>query len=381
MALRADDVDLGRDRALVEQHQDGDIAAFEDLYRRYYGRLFRFCLRRTGDPHEAEEVAQEAFARAYRAMPTLRGERRFYPWLSVIASRLCIDAHRRIDRTAPSAEVDPGAFDAGDDPIEVAVDHELLLQALDRLSERHREVLHLREQRGWSYQRIAEHYSISMGAVEGLLFRARQSLRREFLGLAGPDAGLAGGVPLTVGGLGWLGRRLTRLRLRASEWAGTWANVSALAANGLGVAMVVTTAAGLATAAVTGSAGANRPVAVLAAEPIAAGSAVAGATVEQAATPPAAAAPAGVAHAKPAAPAGGGKQVTASVGDVRVDPKAEVWLGQSGARDRAEENSVSGGAGPVAAGVDPQAAAVDTATHIPEYVATVPAWATEEDPK
>ena len=157
MALRADDVDLGRDRALVEQIQEGDIAAFEDLYRRYYGRLFRFCLRRMGNPHEAEEVTQEAFARAYRAMPGLRGEKRFYPWLSVIASRLCIDSHRRNGRIEPSAEIDLGAVEAGHDRLEAAVDFDLLQQAMTRLSPRHREVLDLREREGWSYQLIADH--------------------------------------------------------------------------------------------------------------------------------------------------------------------------------------------------------------------------------
>src|SRR5204862_4279643 len=99
MALRADDVDLNRDSLLVERFQSGDTEAFDDLYRRYYARLVRFCLRRVGDPHEAEEVAQEAFVRAYRALPRLTGERRFYPWMTVIAGRLCVDSHRRRSRT------------------------------------------------------------------------------------------------------------------------------------------------------------------------------------------------------------------------------------------------------------------------------------------
>src|SRR5436305_777163 len=89
VALRADDVDLDRDTALVERFQTGDEEAFADLYRRYFPRLRRYCVRRLGDPHEAEEAAQEALARAYRALPNLGGDRRFYPWLRVIASNLC----------------------------------------------------------------------------------------------------------------------------------------------------------------------------------------------------------------------------------------------------------------------------------------------------
>src|SRR5438477_4866475 len=94
MAVRADDVDLIRDRSLVELCQAGDEAAFGDLYVRYYQRLLRFCIRRVGNVHEAEEITQEAFARAFTAMPRFAGERRFYPWLTVIAARLCIDSHR-----------------------------------------------------------------------------------------------------------------------------------------------------------------------------------------------------------------------------------------------------------------------------------------------
>ena len=93
-----DDVDLGRDRALVERCQRGDSAAFANLYARYYERLLRFCLRRLSDRHEAEDATQEAFARAWKALPNFAGERRFYPWLTVIAGNICTDALRRRSR-------------------------------------------------------------------------------------------------------------------------------------------------------------------------------------------------------------------------------------------------------------------------------------------
>src|SRR5580692_582337 len=94
----SDDVDLTRDRALVELAQSGDIHAFSELYSRYFRRLVRFATRRVGDVHEAEEIAQEAFARAYRSLPNFAGDRRFYPWITVIASRLCVDSMRRQGR-------------------------------------------------------------------------------------------------------------------------------------------------------------------------------------------------------------------------------------------------------------------------------------------
>jgi RNA polymerase sigma-70 factor (ECF subfamily) len=219
MALRADDVDVGRDSSLVERFQSGDVAAFEDLYRRYHGRLVRFCLRRVGDPHEAEEVAQEAFARALRALPTLAGERRFYPWMTVIAGRLCVDSHRRRSRTEPADVIDLGAVEPGIDDIFARVDHDYLARAMGRLAPRHQEVLDLRERQGWSGQQIADHYGVNVGTADALLHRARRSLRREFLTIT-RDAGLLAGVPLLGPLAGSVGRRLTSARDRAAAWAG-----------------------------------------------------------------------------------------------------------------------------------------------------------------
>jgi RNA polymerase sigma-70 factor (ECF subfamily) len=216
MALRADDVDLGRDRALVERFQAGDAAGFEDLYRRYYSRLYRFCLKRVGDTTEAEEVTQEAFARAYAAMPRLAGERRFYPWISVIAARLCSDTHRRRARSIPLPELDLGSVEgAQESEVLAAEDRAHLAAAMDRLGPRHREVLHLREQQGWSYQRIAEYYDVSLGTVEQLLWRARRALRREFEAVAGPDARGLAALPA----IAWILRRLTSVRARLEGWS------------------------------------------------------------------------------------------------------------------------------------------------------------------
>ncbi len=175
-----DDVDLERDQTLVRRFQAGDDAAFDELYRRYHDRLERFCRKRVGDQHTAEEVAQEAFTRALTALPDLGGELRFYPWVSVIASRLCVDSHRRQSRSEPACDIDLGAVTGGQDEIVDAVDAALVVTAMARLAPRHQDVLHRREIDGWSYQRIADHYGVTVGTVETLLFRARRALRREF---------------------------------------------------------------------------------------------------------------------------------------------------------------------------------------------------------
>jgi RNA polymerase sigma-70 factor (ECF subfamily) len=325
MALRADDVNLGRDRVLVEMFQSGDGRAFEDLYRRYFQRIYRYCLKRVGDPHEAEELAQEAFARAYSAMPRLTGERRFYPWLSVIASRLCVDTHRRRGRTAPTAQVELGVVDGGQEDVLADVDRKILNQALERMSARHREVLHLREQEGWSYDRIARHLDVGVGTVEALLFRARRALRREFHALAGSESRLAA-VPV----IGFLARRLFDARGRLAELAGQAAPL--VAASAMSVAVVVGSA-------VAGGGGGVAPAkaARAAAVPEIQLPALAPAQVA-----PAPAAPAGAASAPAAAPAAA----------PRPAAPVEVMSGDE-AQTHAAAQPIHVEAGPVFVGLDP----------------------------
>jgi RNA polymerase sigma factor (sigma-70 family) len=232
VALRVDDVDLERDRALVERFQAGDDEAFDELYRRYHDRLERFCRKRVGDQHTAEELTQEAFTRALSALPDLSGELRFYPWVSVIAARLCVDSYRRESRSEPASDPDPGPVAGGQEDIIDAVDVSLVATALSRLAPRHQDVLHLREVEGWSYQRIAAHYGVKVGTVETLLFRARRALRREFH--------LADGAGL----LAWpvVGRLIqatVRVRNRLPTWAPSLPSPTAVAAAATATAAAV----------------------------------------------------------------------------------------------------------------------------------------------
>ncbi|HET9090774.1 MAG TPA: RNA polymerase sigma factor [Acidimicrobiales bacterium] len=243
---RHDDVDLERDRALVERAQAGDERAFEDLYIRYRDRLYRFCLRRTGSASEAEDLVQEAFARAWKALPRFQGERRFYPWLSVIANHLCADLARRGGRCTPVEEstlevMAPSVASEQEAYVDSAGDGQLLAAAMGRLSPRHREVLELREGRNWSYQQIAAHSGVEVSTIETLLFRARRSLRREFLTLT--ETGLAGvlAFPFLL-----VRRGLRRLRHLVAHPAGaelTAASGVSGTAIASGVAVVLTAAA------------------------------------------------------------------------------------------------------------------------------------------
>jgi RNA polymerase sigma-70 factor (ECF subfamily) len=197
-------VDVDRDRILVERCQSGDLEAFDALYLHYHQRLLRFCVKRLQERSEAEDVVQETFARAWRALPTFAGDRRFYPWLTVIAGNLCTDALRRRARLSPLDETmmrtsDVGTYDI-EDAVFQAVEAEMVTTAFENLKPRHQRVLDLRERSGWSYQRIAEEEGVGVSAVETLLWRARNALKREFALLAGAEgkAGALAGLALTV---------------------------------------------------------------------------------------------------------------------------------------------------------------------------------------
>ncbi len=196
-------VDLARDRDLVERCQAGDRTAFEELYHRYHRRLFHFCLRRLHEPYEAEDAVQEAFTKAWRALPRFAGERRFYPWLTVIAGNVCTDILRRRSRLTPVDDVPLPLVDVDsrdvDELVLREVDTAMVVQALGRLSDRHQRVLQLREGSGWTTQQLAEHEGVAVPAMETLLWRARQALKREFAALA--ETGGRLGIALGLGGL------------------------------------------------------------------------------------------------------------------------------------------------------------------------------------
>jgi RNA polymerase sigma-70 factor (ECF subfamily) len=245
VALRVEDIDLAADRELVERWQAGEHEVFDDLYKRYFNRLKSYCHKRVGDRDTAEEIAQEAFVKALQALPKLAGERRFYPWVTVIASRLCVDHHRRVGRVRPVEDIDPGAVD-GDHGVRLAflADVDNLDRAMQRLGPRHVEVLELREREGLTYAEIAERLSVPQTTVEALLFRARKALRREFMAVSGE--GRLAAIPV----LGAILRRIGAARNRVAEHVPSLAQLGApLAAGAVAVAMSAAPAAAPALAA------------------------------------------------------------------------------------------------------------------------------------
>ena len=277
-----DDVDLNRDRALVERCQAGDSAAFGNLYARYYERLLRFCLRRLNDRHEAEDAAQEAFARAWKALPRFAGERRFYPWLTVIAGNICTDMLRRRSRSTPTDDLELTAQrpvgvvveDTSEELVLAAVDGELVNRALGRLSTRHRHVLAMREGSGWTYQQIADHEGVEIGTIETLLWRARQALKREFAVVSESKEALAGFLIAT-------GALIRRTVFRAAHRGATVHHSRGGGSGGMrnAVAGVAVTGAAVAAALIaphalstSPSSAASAPASALASPPLALGS-------------------------------------------------------------------------------------------------------------
>lgn len=248
MVLGVDDLEFNRDRPLVERLQLGDQEAFTELYNRHHERLYRFCLYRLGDPHEAHDVVQEAFTRAWSHAPRVKGDLRFYPWLRTIAGNLCTDVGRKRARVRPAPVVDTGMTDGGQEGIVDRVDLVLLEQAMARLPERHRRVLEMREAEELSYDQLAELTGTTIGTVESLLWRARQGLKRQFAVVRGE--GLLAGLPV----VGWALRRAhaTHARLSA-RLAGADPNSAAALGGAVGsvtigsvvaVALVVSTLGG-----------------------------------------------------------------------------------------------------------------------------------------
>ena len=176
------------DRTLVLSAQSGERAAFGELVTRYMQRAYYTALGLVGNHDDALDLSQEAFARAFRARATIDAERPFFPWLYQIIRRLCFN-HTRDQRSRRQKLEKVGSWLAdttmGAQPLspEKAVERaelrDRVAAAIERLAEREREALVLREFEGLRYREIAELLGIPIGTVTSRLYRARRSLARE----------------------------------------------------------------------------------------------------------------------------------------------------------------------------------------------------------
>jgi len=260
--FEGDDVDVD----LIHAAQDGDLRAFASLYDRHQERLVRFCRSRLGDADDAADAAQETFLRAWRAIDTFGTRGNVYPWLHAIARNVCTDILRKRLRVEPSDDQALGALpDTGitaHELLDAEADTALLRTAFDRLSERHREILAMREYEGWTYERIADQEQLELNAVKSLIWRARQALRREFL-LVSAEGRLGG-----MAGIGVLLRTsFPTVRHAFDRVAMTVGDMTSATTAAVGNAGVAAAGAVSVAAVVVGMATTPQPVATLAPPP------------------------------------------------------------------------------------------------------------------
>ncbi len=164
--------------ALVRAAQGGDLRAFESLYRTHVGRVYGLCLRMSGSPDRAEELAQDVFVRAWRKLETFEGRSAFGSWLYRMAANAAIDARRsEIRRSAREVGTeDP----SGAEPIRTAPGPEAgmdLDRAVAALPAGARAVFVLHDVEGYRHHEIAEMLGVAAGTCKAQLHRARKLLR------------------------------------------------------------------------------------------------------------------------------------------------------------------------------------------------------------
>jgi len=180
------------DWQLVERVQRGDKRAFDLLVAKYQRKLFRLLSRLIRDQAEIEDVAQEAFIKAYRALPNFRGESAFYTWLYRIAintAKNYLVAQGRRAPTQTETEIeDAENFEDGeslrteDTPDRMLLSKqvaEAVNRAIERLPEDLRTAIVLRELEGLSYEEIAVSMNCPIGTVRSRIFRAREAVAEE----------------------------------------------------------------------------------------------------------------------------------------------------------------------------------------------------------
>lgn len=176
------------DQELVRRVQAGDQSAFNLLVLKYQHRVLKLVGRFVNDPTEAEDVAQEAFLKAYRALASFRGDSAFYTWLYRIAintAKNALVSHRRrpvdfdLDLQDPDQYERQAKLKEADTPEGVLLTDEIravVEEAMEQLPEDLRTAIVLRELEGLSYEEIAEAMDCPVGTVRSRIFRAREAI-------------------------------------------------------------------------------------------------------------------------------------------------------------------------------------------------------------
>jgi RNA polymerase sigma-70 factor (ECF subfamily) len=186
------------DRQLVARAQRGDKQALELLVEKYQRKLARLLSRFIRDPAEVEDVTQEAFIKAYRALPAFRGDSAFYTWLYRIGINTAKNYLMAMGRRAPtSTEVEADeaeGFEEGEQLRDINTPESVLLSneiaqtvnaTIEGLPEELRRAIQMREIEGLSYEDIAQAMNCPIGTVRSRIFRAREAIAEQLRPLLG----------------------------------------------------------------------------------------------------------------------------------------------------------------------------------------------------
>ncbi|MBV2121990.1 MAG: RNA polymerase sigma factor RpoE [Candidatus Thiodiazotropha sp. (ex Ctena orbiculata)] len=186
------------DQELVARVQQGDKKAFDLLVLKYQQKITNLISRYIRDPHEVLDVTQEAFIKAYRAIPKFRGDSAFYTWLYRIAINTAKNYLVAQGRRPPSDDVEAEVAEQMDvgvrlketgTPENHVLTEEITMtvqQAIDDLPEDLRTAIVLRELEGMSYEEIANAMSCPVGTVRSRIFRAREAIDKKLSPLLKP---------------------------------------------------------------------------------------------------------------------------------------------------------------------------------------------------
>jgi RNA polymerase sigma factor (sigma-70 family) len=190
VAKPASPVDPAEEQALVRRARQGDLAAYDDLVRRYQQRIYATIYHMTANHEDANDLAQEAFIKAFQALKSFKGGSSFYTWIYRIAVNKTINflkqrsrrTHMSLNDLDFSAEHDPDLVALISDKtprreVALAELQEKLNAAMLKLSEPHRLVVTLHDVQGMSHDEIAEIMECNIGTVRSRLFYARQQLQ------------------------------------------------------------------------------------------------------------------------------------------------------------------------------------------------------------
>tara|TARA_B100000768_G_C11205380_1_gene343589 strand:- start:105 stop:707 length:603 start_codon:yes stop_codon:yes gene_type:complete len=197
--IKAPDSPAPSDHQLVERVQAGDKRAFDLLVLKYQHKIISLVGRYVKDHHEAMDVSQEAFIKAYRALANFRGDSQFYTWLYRIAINTAKNYLVARNRRPPDVDVEANEYgDYGSADIMADVDTPENLMARDQLQDKVfatleklpddlRTALSLREFEGMSYEQIAKVMDCPVGTVRSRIFRARDAIDKEVAKLMDRD--------------------------------------------------------------------------------------------------------------------------------------------------------------------------------------------------